>query len=803
MNQNQHKPRLVFFQNKYDDGLPEFLLMHVREHVKCLSVFFDVTVIRDDCDYQQICDAYQPDLTLFESGVNLLTCRMPKIANARSNQKIPKLGLLNADAWCETRSGSLSELDHWGVETIFSIAATAVEHMPAIADRLFVWPNFVDPEIYHDYGEAKMIPVLLSGATAAQYPWRRRLYKLIAEHYPAMSCPHRGYLSRAAAGQVLYGERNARTINASQVAPVCGTVAGEVVRKHFEIPACNTCLITERTPHVEDAGFVDMTNCVFADESDVLDKLEFLFKDPEQLRRITAAGHDLVHSRHTMNQRDQMLQWFRLQQNLSAGERIVQASPFAPLAIAGASTHESASLVPVLGAHLQMVRDGDEKLWTGQLGAAEGKYKKCLSYMHRLPEARFKIALTKLYSGNAADANTRIFELIQYSLSNYKAVDPDPIEWAYYIISLLCMGKEKDAARCADEFPWLRHPELERVRRLMAEITHEEFVTFPEAGSHRASIHQLPARSEAEWREDLYGMLRACGQDLAVERIASIDAGESIVASRPESFGSLVTFNDSSAKRMLQSQLRQVWPGVLSRRLLHYSIRRKLRNLGGRLANISAGAGGPAFGATRKVESPQILAATRDVARDLGIRTALLGGGRLVEDVAKAIREGSQGGETEPLIYSLSETAGVASKDGDRTHDLKGIFPLQQVEPSQQALHRLKREQGIAGFDLVLLTGPDIHGQLSSSHALCDEILSARYVMLAESDVDFESDPLIQLLRESTYVLLECSSDGRGYVILRRKASVSPGDPAALLSNTALPCIEYLKRSLKIESGLT
>src|SRR5450631_2143268 len=242
-------------------------------------------------------------------------------------------------------------------------------------------------------------------------------------------------------------------------------------------------------------------NCLFADESDVLDKLELLFKEPEQLRRITAAGHDLVHSRHTMNQRDQILQWFHLQQNLSSGDKIVQTSPFAPLAIAGAGTPTSASLVPAVGAHLQMIREGDEKLWTGHHGAAEGKYKKSLSYMHRLPEARFKVALCKLYAGNAADANARIFELIQYSLSNYKAVDPDPIEWAYYIISLLCMGRQKDAAHCADEFPWLRHPELDRVRRIMAEITEEEFDIFPVARALRASIHQLPVRSESEWRE--------------------------------------------------------------------------------------------------------------------------------------------------------------------------------------------------------------------------------------------------------------------------------------------------------------
>ena len=71
MHTKPDKPKLVFFQNKYHDGLPDFLLTHKQEHVDCLSLSFDVTVVRDDCDYQRICDLYQPELTLFETGVNI------------------------------------------------------------------------------------------------------------------------------------------------------------------------------------------------------------------------------------------------------------------------------------------------------------------------------------------------------------------------------------------------------------------------------------------------------------------------------------------------------------------------------------------------------------------------------------------------------------------------------------------------------------------------------------------------------------------------------------------------------------
>jgi hypothetical protein len=48
------KPRLVFFLRRCDAEVPEFLRMHVRDHLKCLSECFILTVIQADFDYLQI-----------------------------------------------------------------------------------------------------------------------------------------------------------------------------------------------------------------------------------------------------------------------------------------------------------------------------------------------------------------------------------------------------------------------------------------------------------------------------------------------------------------------------------------------------------------------------------------------------------------------------------------------------------------------------------------------------------------------------------------------------------------------------
>ena len=79
----------------------------LRQHVKCLSQFFEVTVINEDCDFQHVCDKYEPDLALFESGVPNPACRRLRIANIRANAQVPKLVFLHADGFSCARRLSL------------------------------------------------------------------------------------------------------------------------------------------------------------------------------------------------------------------------------------------------------------------------------------------------------------------------------------------------------------------------------------------------------------------------------------------------------------------------------------------------------------------------------------------------------------------------------------------------------------------------------------------------------------------------------------------------------------------------
>lgn len=517
-NVSHGKPRLVFFQwdHQPNANAANYLLLHMQQQVKCLATHFDVVVVNRDCDYSEICDRHEPDVTLFESGYRSHGSRRIKVTNTHAHAGVPKLGLHNADAWCDRRSGFLSDMEQWGIETYFSIGTMTPEYMPELKENLFVWPNFIDPELYHDYRQHKIIPVTLTGQAYGLYPWRQKVFPIIRERYPCLVSPQHAYESKLAS-RLLSGEAYARALNASFVVPTCGTMAGEVVRKHFEIPGANACLVTERTAAVEAAGFADMENCVFADQGNVVERLEYLFAHPEEMQRITVAGYSLVHSRHTLNHRPQIHQWFILNRDLRAGEKIVQPGPFSDLAkVERVSERGNIHIIGEAGDRA-LLKQGDLLLEQGRVGEAKRCYARCLDYVSYLPEAKFRLAICALQEGDADRAYDLLVELVTITVIEYGAADPDPVEWAYFLLALVCKGQLEQARKLQNFYPGLSHDELRRAHVVLRQFgRQDERVAGGQGGSDRKCIHQIPKRSDPEWLAWFADILEHCRQpDLA------------------------------------------------------------------------------------------------------------------------------------------------------------------------------------------------------------------------------------------------------------------------------------------------
>ena len=423
---------------------------------------------------------------------------------------------MNADAWGGTCATVLSDVDRLGLEAVFSICTTTAEHLPSIAEMLYVIPNFIDLEIYGQVSAEKLIPVVMTGCCDAAYPWRQRVYqRLVSAPFATALFPHHGYSRSGQQNHMLVGRKYAQAIAAAWFAPTCGTVAKEFLRKHLEIPACRTCLVTESSPVLVAAGFVDMVNCVFADERNVVAKIDHLLSNPVLLHEIIEAGYRLTMSRHTLAQRDQIRQWFELRKERPAcATKIVQDGPFGSLKSVSAHSERRSRHLLSGALHLHLLAEGDRHVAAGDYEAAQKCYRQALSYVGSMHQARLKSVACDLLRGDPSAALNFIVPLLKETLASYRDVTPDPVEWAYFIVCLLCQGRLREARRRARQFLTMQHPELALIRSL---VDRSVKTCAGDRALRRTSLHASTSRDA--WFRQLRQMLFACGQSRMVARL--------------------------------------------------------------------------------------------------------------------------------------------------------------------------------------------------------------------------------------------------------------------------------------------
>jgi hypothetical protein len=584
----------------------------------------------------------------------------------------------------------------------------------------------------------------------------------------------------------MYGERYARMINASYVVPTCGTIAKEVVRKHFEIPACKSCLITEKSPGLEAAGFADMENCVFADEGDILDKLEYLFGNPDALDRITDAGHQLVHSRHTTKDRNQIFQWFELQQKLQPGQRIVQANPFDPLIVVEESSGKKNAHLVANGLHFRLLRQGDASLWEGEYQEAEELYLQCLNHIHWWPEAKFKVGLCKLYQGDAKAGLWWMGRLNEEILDEYKAIDPDPVEWAYFIISVMCLGQLDDASIRARQFPSLRHPELDRIRWVLNLLTNTGKTPrylHDDGLKHRSSIHQLPSRSLDEWVQQLCIMLKACRQHSFAKVLKTYVAAPALFfqegkANLGTNKGVLVRQKESRKKCLKNS------PFVFDRKdalrvfdigLMYYKpLRRCLAHF---LHRLEAKFGYFLPYDLSAKRGDEFFQAIRNLAREEDIKTAVVIGAAIGEGSTEAFLRGIRENLNKPSVFCINGATRRFVKL-ERVFANDSVVTCYRISSSREqfsndlegTVRKIKQEKQISNFDAVLIDSSEVSGEITVH--LNDGLHGASFVILDDINSLRNYQNRSRLLTDRNYVLIAENPDLRkGYAIFKRTST--------------------------------
>lgn len=566
------KPRLLFIR-PIRANLPGYIRAQLSQQLRCLEQSFDVSVISGSCDFDRECTIFEPDLVVFESGVY---AGERNILNVRSHPGVPRLGFLNADAYCLTRSVFCADMEAWGVNEFFTSSVSMAEYFPAIADRMFSWPNCIDKASFDGVSEKKNIPVLFTGSEASHYPWRIRIRDVIARTYPTYVVPRLGW--HAQSSHMPQGEGYVRLIAGSWFAPACGTIAHEVVRKHFEIPAAGACLLAEPAASLAEAGFVDMANCVFADKHDVLDKLDYLFNRTDVLKEIIRAGQAMVKGRHAMENRSQVAQWYRLRRSADANSRIVQDGPFGDLRLVPSSSRAWTRHVVSGGVDRALLERAASALLADRIGEAEGLFLRCLNY-HLMPEAILGMTRVATKRGDPLKAEGWLAQSIAHAAEQHGATSPDPVEWAYWVRLALCRGDLDLAAERFRNYAGGDHPELARIREVLRWLGRGPGEDIRE--TPRPSVHDGKPVSLADWMKELCSDLRRCGQVRLADRIEALSgqlgAGEARSPQPHFSSGAALAKRAAISPAGLSRRL-SIVPAVAKRRLRSFARAVKRRN---------------------------------------------------------------------------------------------------------------------------------------------------------------------------------------------------------------------------------
>ena len=146
----------------------------------------------------------------------------------------------------------------------------------------------------------------------------------------------------------------------------------------------------------------------------------------------------------------------------------------------------------------------------------------------------------------------------------------------------MAIGKLIDAKNLALEFPWLRHPELDRVRRIIRLLSDTEangIPTIESAATFRESIHQLPEKSDVAWFESCVRIMLACGQPSLAKAIVSNSDAAPVPASFPNESRRLLDATQSNIAVDIPRS------GTLERKLIYFRV---LRNYEASTLNLIA-----------------------------------------------------------------------------------------------------------------------------------------------------------------------------------------------------------------------
>lgn len=155
-------------------------------------------------------------------------------------------------------------------------------------------PHCVDPKLFRDWKNKKSIGLLSVGQA-------RRKKKYALRNHFRNTFEDRKDFFRLDQGTAL-GEGFSKVINKAKITAT-SNVAIRIFAKTFEIPASMSCMACNTNKDMLEAGFIPGENYIEIDRKDIHDRVLYYLENDDERNRITLNGYNLVHERHTIQQR--------------------------------------------------------------------------------------------------------------------------------------------------------------------------------------------------------------------------------------------------------------------------------------------------------------------------------------------------------------------------------------------------------------------------------------------------------------------------------------------------------------------
>lgn len=155
-------------------------------------------------------------------------------------------------------------------------------------------PHCIDPELFNDWKQEKDIELLSVGQlrNKKKYHLRRSFVETFED---------RENFYRLSQGKFI-GKDFSKVINRAIITG-SSNIPPRIFAKSFEIPASMSLLACDSNLYMEKAGFRPDENFIDINADNMKEKILYYLKHPNKIKEMTLKGYELVHRKHTIQQR--------------------------------------------------------------------------------------------------------------------------------------------------------------------------------------------------------------------------------------------------------------------------------------------------------------------------------------------------------------------------------------------------------------------------------------------------------------------------------------------------------------------